>query len=140
MGIQQLLLGGHRSLSEGQETFTTTGSHTWTVPAGVTSVSVVCIGAGGASGMNGGGGGALAYGNDISVTAGSTISLQVGLHSQSGTGNTSGSSFFNSLTTLRAGGAVNMTGGASSGSERDGGGDGGMDGHGDNIGGVGPRL
>ena len=31
----------------GQEEFTTPGSHTWTVPSGVTSVSVVCVGAGG---------------------------------------------------------------------------------------------
>ena len=55
-------------------------THTWTVPEGVNSVSVVCIGAGGGGmyynnsqsyftyAMGGGGGGALAWINDVTVT------------------------------------------------------------------------
>ena len=109
----------------GQVEFTTTGSHTWTVPAGVTSVSVVCIGAGSANGMNGGGGGALAYGNNISVTPGSSISLQVGLK-EVAVANTS--SWFINSSTLQGGGANYKTGGTSSGSARTGGGDGGTGG------------
>ena len=62
------------------------GQKTWTVPAGVTSVSVLCIGGGGGCvlypqgtvGASGGGGGALAYKNNISVTPGQTITYNVG--------------------------------------------------------------
>ena len=64
----------------------TPGQKTWTVPAGVTSVSVLCIGGGGGCvlypsgtvGASGGGGGALAYKNNISVTPGQTITYNVG--------------------------------------------------------------
>lgn len=57
-------------------------THNWTVPAGVTYISVVCVGGGGAGesdhdGASGGGGG-LAYKNNISVTAGSTVTVKVG--------------------------------------------------------------
>lgn len=64
----------------------TTG--TWTVPAGVTSVSVVCIGGGGggvyfgtngtSGGGGGGGGGGTTYRNAIAVTAGEVLSYAVG--------------------------------------------------------------
>ena len=121
MPIQQMLLGGGGVPPEppGQVVFTSTGSNSWTVPNGVTSVSVVCIGAGSDNASNhGGGGGALAYGNNISVTPGASISLQVGLAGQQGSGNTSGSSWFVDLNTLRAGGAYGQNGGASSCSER----------------------
>ena len=122
MPIQQMLLGGGAAVEPpGQVTFTSTGSHTWTVPAGVTSVSVVCIGSGGESGYDGGGGGALAYGNNISVTPGASISLQVGAVS---TGTARHSYFVNS-TTLQGGGASATTGGTSQGNEKDGGGNGG---------------
>ena len=64
----------------------TPGQKTWTVPAGVTSVSVLCIGGGGGcvlypsgtTGASGGGGGALGYKNNISVTPGQTITYNVG--------------------------------------------------------------
>lgn len=60
----------------------------WTVPSGVTSISIVCIGAGagGAQGPstnpfiagNGGGGGALSYRNNISVTPGESLTIYAG--------------------------------------------------------------
>ena len=57
-------------------------SHNWTVPAGVTSICVLCIGAGGGgggpTGSRGGGGGGLAWKNDIPVTAGDTYKVNVG--------------------------------------------------------------
>ena len=68
----------------GESTFTTSGSHTWTCPSGVSSVSVVCVGGGGEAGTansndsTGGGGGALAYKNSISVTAGNNYTVTVG--------------------------------------------------------------
>lgn len=70
----------------GQIAFISTGSTTWTVPDGVTSISVVAVG-GGQSGAsttsstNGGPGGAgawLAYRNNITVTPGTTIDLNIG--------------------------------------------------------------
>ena len=74
--------------SAGQQTYTTAGATgTWTVPAGVTSICVVCVGAGG-DGLpsgSGGGGGALAYSNNISVTPGESLSYQVGTRSTTAT-------------------------------------------------------
>lgn len=62
--------------------FTTTGQRTWTVPTGVSSISVIAIGAGGkpystTSYNNAGPGGALAYVNNISVTSGETLYISV---------------------------------------------------------------
>lgn len=65
----------------GQQLYENPGTYTFTVPAGVTSVSVVCVGGGGGSAYNGGagaGGGALAYTNNISVTPGSNCTVVVG--------------------------------------------------------------
>ena len=66
----------------GNQSFTSTGTSTFTVPSGVTSICVVCVGAGGKSGIGNsgqaGGGGALAYKNNITVTPGSTGTVTVG--------------------------------------------------------------
>lgn len=66
----------------GQIVFTTTSTDTlWTVPAGVTSISVLCVGQGGSQRYNfatvryGGGGGALAYSNNVSVTPGEQFKI-----------------------------------------------------------------
>jgi hypothetical protein len=65
----------------GQQAYITPGSYTFTVPAGVTSVSVVCVG-GGAGGTEATGpwgqGGGLAYKNSISVTPGESLTVVVG--------------------------------------------------------------
>jgi hypothetical protein len=56
-------------------------NYTWTVPEGVTRVSVVCVGAGGRSfggSRMSGGGGALAYANNISVFPGDVYTIAVG--------------------------------------------------------------
>jgi hypothetical protein len=57
----------------------------WIVPAGVTSISIVCIGAGGGgydgsefSNPSGGGGGGLNYVNNVAVTPGETLSITYG--------------------------------------------------------------
>ena len=68
----------------GQVLFTSSSStFTWTVPSGITSCSIVCVGQGGIGayitvaqptiGIWGGGGGALSYINNVSVTAGEEI-------------------------------------------------------------------
>ena len=67
-----------------EEIFSTPGTYTWVAPTGVTSVCVVCVGGGGASGKGanyfgtGGAGGALAYKNDITVVPGTSYSVTVG--------------------------------------------------------------
>ena len=71
----------------GQQLYTNPGTYLWTAPEGVTSVSVVTIGGGGAGYDNpssstilwaAGGGGALGYKNDIPVVPGQTYTVQVG--------------------------------------------------------------
>ena len=87
MSVRNILMaaaGGGAPL--GQVAFTTPGTHSWTVPAGVTSVCVVCIGGGGSGGLiygsgtpgAGGGGGGLSYRNDRSVSPGQTLAINVG--------------------------------------------------------------
>tara|TARA_B100000212_G_scaffold300656_1_gene246096 strand:+ start:1315 stop:3522 length:2208 start_codon:yes stop_codon:yes gene_type:complete len=70
--------GGGGPAAPGQQEYTTPGTYTWTCPAGVTSVSVVCIGGGGTGGAYGGSGGSLAYKNNITVTPGQTYTIIVG--------------------------------------------------------------
>jgi len=56
------------------QTLYTTGSNTFVVPSGVTSISVVTVGSGG---YRRSGGGALAYVNNISVTPGESLTAVV---------------------------------------------------------------
>ena len=68
--------------SDPRTTWNNQTTHSWTVPDGVTSISVVCVGGGGggqpdhdgASGC----GGSLAYKNNIAVTPGETVTVVVG--------------------------------------------------------------
>ena len=57
------------------------GTFTFIVPAGVTKLSALCIGAGGGGyynwAGNGGGGGGAAWADNIEVTAGQTITITV---------------------------------------------------------------
>tara|TARA_X000000368_G_C23006334_1_gene701321 strand:+ start:537 stop:1442 length:906 start_codon:yes stop_codon:yes gene_type:complete len=134
MPTQQMLLGaGSVTAAPGQADLAP-GTTSWTVPAGVTSVSVVCIGAGsvGATGYGGGGGG-LVYGNNISVTPGTSISVQVPDQRLLSTGsNVSADAYFNSTSVLVAyGGATSgtgQTGGTTGGSAKTAGNDGGTGG------------
>ena len=121
----------------GQQAYTSPGTYYWTAPAGVTSVCVVVVGAGG-SGMKdhdscGGGGGALAYKNNYSVTPGSNYQVVVGQpgaarSSEYQVGQNGGDSHFVSQYVCRAqggrGGQSNSTTGTS-GRVGDGGGEGG---------------
>jgi hypothetical protein len=77
------------------ERFTTTGSSTWTVPRGVTSVEYLVVGGGGAGGTafqdasaGGGGGGQVATGTR-SVVANETYTIFVGRGGTTSTGNPS---------------------------------------------------
>ena len=138
----------YTALSAGDET---NRSFTWTCPAGVTSVSVVCIGGGGeggdygpSPGTGGGGGAALRYKNNISVTPGQNYEVQVGASRNNTSG---GQSWFrvnssNTLCQAEGGGrgTNNISGPGGPGGNSgvgDGGGNGGAGGRGNNGGGGG---
>jgi len=113
----------------GQQAYTSAGSYTWTCPSGITSVSVVCVGAGA------GCGGALAYKNNITVVPGTGYTVVVGspgVSSGAGSGYTVGgdSSFSatHGTTTAQGGkgtGAGNQSNKGAPAGTYDGGGEGG---------------
>jgi len=95
------LLGSRTGNINGPLYGTANATYTWVVPAGVTSISVLCIGGGGAGGGggfslngqptltrqgvetrhwsgSGGGGGGLSYANNIAVVPGTEYIIQVG--------------------------------------------------------------
>lgn len=76
---------GGSSVPFGCATYGTAGTFTFTVPSGVTKISVVCVGAGGTgcfqAQSNSGGGGNLSYTNCIPVTAGEGLTVVVGNYS-----------------------------------------------------------
>ena len=123
-----LLMNAHNVKGQTSQTFTATGS--FTVPAGVTSITVECWGAGGGGGgasttnpCAGGGGGGGSYARSIiSVTPGNSYTVTVGTAGTAGaagaTGGTGGYSwFYSSSTILAAGGTggVGVTTGSGSG-------------------------
>jgi hypothetical protein len=100
---------GHGKAASGSVTFTTPGCYSWTVPSGVTSISILAI-SGGSSGSvagvchlgpaydccgrlmynatyyhsgQGGRGGALGWRNNFSVTPGQTLYIKVAYNSRS---------------------------------------------------------
>ena len=110
----------------GQAAYTTGGTYSWVCPAGVTSVSVVCIGGGAGGGTTtGGGGGGLGYKNNITVVPGTSYTVVVGTFAQNGApGN---QSYFITPSTVSGGAGSVGTGGSYIG---DGGGNGGAGGTG----------
>lgn len=114
--VQQILLAGGGVTPVGQQAYTTPGVYYWTVPDGVTSVCVVCVGSGAtpaAADGGGGAGGGLAYRNNIAVTPGESIYVSVGAAAADTGGDNSW--FGNAdkfLAYVVAGGAGNSTGGS----------------------------
>ena len=88
------------STPPGNQEYTSSGSYTFTVPSGIENICVVCVGAGGKSGIGNsgqaGGGGALAWKNNITVTPGSTGTVTVGApgNHSGNNGNSGGTSQF----------------------------------------------
>lgn len=126
-----------------QAEFTTPGTYSWTCPAGVFSVCVVCVGGGGGWAGNvtgsshiGGGGGGLGYKNNISVTPGTSYTVVVG---DGGVPTTSGgdSYFISTATVCGRGGRVDGTGGGYVGTGGGNGGYGGLVGNNANYSGGG---
>ena len=117
----------------GQQLFTSNG--TFTVPSGVTSIAIVCIGAGGGGGGSdqddelggGGGGGALAYVNNITTTPGQSLTVTVGTGGNNGGSKQDGSAGGNSSVVL-GGTTLCSAGGGQGGAIVDNGGAGGAGG------------
>ena len=119
----------------GQDEIVVPGTYTWRCPAGVTSVSAVCVGGGGAGKLDGqagggGGGGGLGYVQSLSVSAGSDYTIQVGAAGSPASGNDGDDSYFQNINTVSGfGGKGSNTAGHGGGSWRgDGGGTGGSGG------------
>lgn len=98
MTIIQSFFFRNQPVSEQQ--FTTTGTNTFTVPADVRNISVVCVGAGGGGGDGGanaetpgGGGGALAWVSNLPVTPGESLTIVVGAGGAGGATGVAGSSY-----------------------------------------------
>lgn len=133
LGNMLSLTGTGISAPAGEQVYTTPGTFTWTVPAGVTSVSAVVVGSGQNGGQvanpveantYGGYGGALRWRNAIAVTPGTQISVTVG---GLGTG-----SAFGSLTAA-GGGSGGGNPGSSAFDANTGGGNGGQPGGGNQV-------
>ena len=116
-------------------TFDNYGSQQWTVPCGVTSITVQAWGAGAGGSTSGGGGGGAFASKVISVTPGTTYTLYVGRGSTSSGGDAGEDSYFaTNLVKAEGGGKAGIrTGGRASqsiGTIRHSGGDGGSSGTG----------
>jgi hypothetical protein len=77
---------------ETTDSFTSTGSATWTCPSGITGIKLLVVAGGGGAGRStwapgGGGAGGLAYISNYTVTEGTTYNLSVGA---GGAGSTTG--------------------------------------------------
>lgn len=131
--------------------FATPGSYSWTAPAGITRIHVLCVGGGGGGsyagyGDAGGGGGGTGFINFYTVTPGSTYTVVVGAGGTSNgnqIGGNGGDSYFVSNITVagfggRGGGQpFSSTGGAFIGTGGGRGGRGGITGSGGGAGGGG---
>jgi hypothetical protein len=101
------------------QSFTATGTTSWTAPAGVTSVEVLVVAGGGGGGFdNGGGGGAggVIYSPNFAVTSGTSYIVTVGAGGNGSVGANSpgsngGNSVFASLTAIGGGGGGSDTAG-----------------------------
>jgi len=83
------------TVAPSQQAWTSPGTYNFTVPDNVTSITILCVGAGGGAGgtggtgtgKTGGGGGALYYANNVSVTAGETLTVVAGAGGTGGVSN-----------------------------------------------------
>ncbi|MCX8529520.1 MAG: LamG domain-containing protein, partial [Rhodoluna sp.] len=94
--------------------FQQTGSCTWTVPTGVTSLDMLAVGAGGGGGNNvgaGGSGGGSAYRTGVSIAAGTNVTVVVGAGGAGGLINQSGSNGGDSSINWTGNGVTTVGGG-----------------------------
>lgn len=105
-------------ISNGQSSYSSAGTYSWVAPTGITSVSAVAVGGGGAGEITNaaGGGGGLGWQNAIAVIPGQSYTVVVG--SGGATNGVSGtdSYFINTSTVRGMGGAGGTTVGGAGGS------------------------
>ena len=136
--VRRVPVSSSESALTGQVAYTTPGTYTWTAPANITSVCVVCVGGGGvgndaADGGGAGGGGGLGYKNNISVTPGQSYTVVVGAAAAVQSGGGGADSYFINTSTVKGGGGWGSTtsnGGSGGTYTGDGGGNGGAGGDG----------
>ena len=99
----------------GQQEYTIPGTYSWVAPAGVSTISVLAVGAGGGGYQGGpgrysgggGGGGALVWVNNVAVTSGTTYSINVGAGTPPNNPDSpGGTSWFNNASYIRATGGT----------------------------------
>jgi hypothetical protein len=88
----------------GEAVYTTAGTYSFVVPAGITKINAVAVGGAGSvrgrAAATGGGGGALSYSNDVPVTPGESLTVVVGIGSTVASVNGGSSSISRSGTNL----------------------------------------
>ena len=102
------------------QSFTTTGTTSWTAPIGITSVQYLVVGGGGYGDWGGGGGGGFRTGT-LSVTPGDSYTVTVGTGSAVA-GINGSNSVFSSITSLGGGTGPALAGNGTSGGSGGGGG------------------
>jgi uncharacterized repeat protein (TIGR02543 family) len=113
--VTPVISGGKKTYS-----FTSTGSCSWTVPAGITKADILVVGAGGGGGNDnggGGGGGQVKDNLDVSLSSGAVVTITVGTGGLPGCAAYSYTTSDNSDLTSGCKGSVNTggnTGGSSS--------------------------
>ena len=101
--------GGGITTVTGESSFTTAGTFSWTAPAGVYAVDVVCVGGAGGTGCHGSGGAGLGYKNQIPVSPGKSYTVVVGAGGQcsgyqgANDGKDGADSYFISASTVKGG-------------------------------------
>jgi hypothetical protein len=88
--------------------YRTPGTYSWTCPAGITKINIICIGAGGgggygANGGSGGGGGGVGWKNQFTVVPGNVYTVAVGAGGEApyaSAGQNGGDSYFNNNSTV----------------------------------------
>lgn len=93
---RKLLMAAGITPPTGQQIYSSSGTFSFIVPAGVYSICVACVGASGDAAASpssaSGGGGACAWTNDIPVTPGETLTVQVGSSRSAGSSAAAGQS------------------------------------------------
>ena len=115
-GVSCVMLGSFQIEAEpagpaGRTVYQSVGTYSWIPPEGVTSISVVTIGAGGGGAStnsrwaSGGGGGGLGWKNNISISPGDTVEIFVG---NGGSPGAAGGSVMNVTVGGQPGGAAHV--------------------------------
>lgn len=102
-GVLQAVVASIGGAVTGQQAYITPGTYSWVAPAGVTSVSVVCVGAGTYYG-----GGALGYKNNITVVPGNSYTVRVGAVTANPPDST-GESYFINTSTVKGGNSTSFS-------------------------------